>query len=608
MDYQVSARKWRPQTFEEVIGQEHVTTSLANAIRLDKIAQAYLFSGIRGVGKTSLARILAKGINCEKLGTTVPCNKCEQCSEITGGRSVDVVEVDGASNTGVDDVRELRENVKYLPLRARYKIYIIDEVHMLSNAAFNALLKTLEEPPPHLIFILATTESHKIPATILSRCQHFTFSRMTLAEIVAQLRCVAEERQCVFSEKGLHLIGRLAEGSMRDALSVLDQAISFGGEQVSDEDLFTLMGRMHASTFQAFVHAIHKKDTLALLTLAKEVSEQGCDLTQFLSDCLEHLRNLIVTQNLSEVGDWVDLPAEEIEEIRIESALFSPEALQRLFSIFARLQREIRHAPQPFLLFEVTLMKSILLADLQPIEAMITKLDALASGSPAPRSVGKTPEDIKDPQAIAMKTVFKKPVFEQSIAIEKKTALASPSKPSPAKPSPSWLAALAEKKGSKVPLSKSRSQIENPAPKNIEKTNAKITSGPAQETWQKLLSAIKEERPNIASYLKEGDLISLSDQEIQMGFSGDSIFLMPLIQKESSREWMNDFLKTYFKRDVSLLLLERGTTKKGPEPAFKPIPSYQKPPVFEGNQTLPSKHPFVQEILDVMGGSVIETK
>ncbi len=567
MDYQVSARKWRPQTFEEVIGQEHVTTSLANAIRLDKIAQAYLFSGIRGVGKTSLARILAKGINCEKLGNTVPCNQCEQCREITESRSVDVVEVDGASNTGVDDVRELRENVKYLPLRARYKIYIIDEVHMLSNAAFNALLKTLEEPPPHLIFILATTESHKIPATILSRCQHFTFRRMTLAEIVAQLRLVSEERQCAFSEKGLHLIGRLAEGSMRDALSVLDQAISFGGVQVSDEDLFTLMGRMHASTFQAFVHAIHKKDAVALLGLAKEVSEQGCDLAQFLSDWLEHLRHLIVTQNLSEVGDWVDLPAEEIEEVRLESSLFSPEGLQRLFSIFAQLQREIRHAPLPFLLFEVTLMKAILLADLQPIEEMIEKLDALASGSAVLQPIGEG----------AMTAKRTKALEEKSNVVDKKIAVPTPTG--------------------------------NPSLNKAKKANGEIKDGTAQETWQKLLLTIKHERPNIGSYLEQGTLITISDQEIRIGFSGSSIFLMPLLQKESSRQWISDFLKKYFQREVKLLLIESTTVKKKPEQqASKPTTSYQKQPVFKGKQEAQSAHPFVQEILDVMGGSVIETK
>ncbi len=583
MDYQVSARKWRPQTFEEVIGQEHVTTSLSNAIRLDKIAQAYLFSGIRGVGKTSLARILAKGINCEKLGTKVPCNACEQCKEITEGRSVDVIEVDGASNTGVDDVRELRENVKYLPLRARYKIYIIDEVHMLSNAAFNALLKTLEEPPPHLVFILATTESHKIPATILSRCQHFTFRRMTLAEIVAQLRCVAQDRHCAFSEKGLHLIGRLAEGSMRDALSVLDQAISFGGERVSDEDLFTLMGRMHASTFQALIHAIHKKDAVALLTLAKEVSEQGCDLTQFLSDCLEHLRHLIVTQNLSEVGDWLDLPAEEIEEIRLESSLFSPEALQRLFSIFAQLQREMRHAPQPFLLFEVTLMKAILLADLQPIETVIERLEVLSSGSSALQKVDQLPKAIqKNPDVLEKK----KPKFSSPRPSLSSSSLSPPEKTTQNRPPKSDLL-------------------------NSEKTQVETKGGNEQERWQKLLGLMKQERPNIGSYLEQGTLITFSDQEIHIGFSGDSTFLMPLIQKESSQEWINAFLKKYFQRDLSLLLVDRTTTTKKPEQQkSNKRTSHQEAPVFKRSQAVSSQstHPFVQEVLDVMGGQVIETK
>ncbi|MFQ5950388.1 MAG: DNA polymerase III subunit gamma/tau, partial [Nitrospiria bacterium] len=384
MEYRVSARQWRPQTFEEVVGQRHVATVLRNAVRLQKIAHAYLFSGIRGVGKTSLARILAKAVNCavthRQEGEEIPCNRCDSCREITEGRSVDVLEIDGASNTGVDDVRELRERVKYLPLRGRYKIYIIDEVHMLSNAAFNALLKTLEEPPPHLIFILATTESHKIPATILSRCQHFTFRQIPRSEIVAQLRRVAQARKVRFTDQGLILIAKVAEGSMRDALTLLDQAITYGGEAVSDQDLFALLGRMGEGTFHLLVRAIHQKDADALLGLAGEIAEKGCDLRHFLADWMEHLRHLIVTQNVPEAATWIDHPAEEIEEIQTEAALFSREELQRLFSLFARLQGEIRNAPNPNLLFEVALMKAILLADLQPVEKILERLDALRGG------------------------------------------------------------------------------------------------------------------------------------------------------------------------------------------------------------------------------------
>ncbi|MGB3942891.1 MAG: DNA polymerase III subunit gamma/tau [Candidatus Manganitrophaceae bacterium] len=375
--YQVSARKWRPQTFDEVIGQHHVATTLMNAVRQGRVAHAYLFSGIRGVGKTTMARLLAKALNCETLQEAGPCNRCDSCREITEGHSVDVAEIDGASNTGVDDVRELREKVKYLPLRGKYKIYIIDEVHMLSNAAFNALLKTLEEPPPHLAFIFATTESHKIPATILSRCQHFVFRRIPRREVVEQLRRVAEERRVRFAEGGLALISRAAEGSMRDALSLLDQAIAYGGKEIGEEDLFALLGRMGEARFHSLARAIHERDAKGVLSLAKEISDHGYDLRQFLSDWLEYLRNLIVIRHLGEPEGWIDLPKEEVEELQKEAVFFSDEDLQRIFVLFSRLQEEIRTASHPHLLLEVALMRTITFTRLRPVEELLERLDAL---------------------------------------------------------------------------------------------------------------------------------------------------------------------------------------------------------------------------------------
>jgi DNA polymerase-3 subunit gamma/tau len=225
MEFQVSARKYRPTTFEEVMGQTHVVQTLTNAITRQRVAHAYVFSGMRGVGKTTVARILAKSLNCEKGPTSQPCGTCPSCVEITRGNSVDVIEIDGASNTGVDDVRELRENVKFAPFHGSYRVYIIDEVHMLSNSAFNALLKILEEPPSHAVFIFATTEVHKIPATILSRCQHFTFRRISRLEIISQLRHVATQTGVTVEDRSLSVLARTSEGSMRDALSLLDQAL-----------------------------------------------------------------------------------------------------------------------------------------------------------------------------------------------------------------------------------------------------------------------------------------------------------------------------------------------------------------------------------------------
>ncbi len=574
--YQVSARKWRPQTFEEVIGQKHVTTSLANAIRLDKIAQAYLFSGIRGVGKTSLARILAKGINCLREGDQVPCNQCELCLEITEGRSVDVIEVDGASNTGVDDVRDLRENVKYLPLRGRYKIYIIDEVHMLSNAAFNALLKTLEEPPPHLIFILATTESHKIPATVLSRCQHFSFRRMNPSEIVDQLQRVAEEKLAQFTEKGLRFIASASDGSMRDGLSLLDQAISFSGARVSDEDLLSLLGRIDPSAFHTLVDAIVRKDASAALQLAKEIMDKGCDLRQFLNDWLEHLRHLIIFQNISEpsaqpgqpgIEEWIDLPKESLEEIGAEAALFSKEALQRLFSLFIKLQREIRNTPQPYLLFEVTLMKAILLTDLQAMETLLENFDRLAKGAPT---------------------------LNHSVASE--------NRPPDYKPAPTPTAKEAKDKSPEGALKSESQTISLP---QIEKTG-----GMDVNNWNDLLSAIKQERPNIASYLEQGQFLTHSDHEIRLFYAENNAFLMPMIQKEDNKKWLDDFIQKHLGKKTRLVLTEDKSARPLPiEPleALEP-PAHQKPRAVAEKAKPAASHPLIQEVLKVMGGTLIETK
>ncbi|MDH5667588.1 MAG: DNA polymerase III subunit gamma/tau, partial [Nitrospira sp.] len=294
MDYQVSARKYRPGTFDDVIGQPHIVQTLLNAVSTKRIAHAYLFSGTRGVGKTTVARILAKALNCEQGPTGHPCNRCPNCQEIIQGSSVDVVEIDGASNTSVDDVREIRENVKFSPFRGQYRVYIIDEVHMLSNSAFNALLKTLEEPPGHVVFIFATTEIHKIPATILSRCQHYNFRRIAQTEIMTQLRHVAEQEQLTLEERSLVALARASEGSLRDALSLLDQAVAFGGKTIEHHDLEVLLGAVPHELVQGLINAVMAQNSPAALTVLASLLDQGHDLRAFCSNVVEQFRHLLV--------------------------------------------------------------------------------------------------------------------------------------------------------------------------------------------------------------------------------------------------------------------------------------------------------------------------
>ena len=291
-NYTVTARKFRPQTFSEIVGQKHIVQTLTNALTKQRIGHAYLFSGTRGVGKTTSARILAKALNCEKGPTPTPCLECTNCIEITKGSAIDVIEIDGASNTGVDNIRELRENVRFSPTRSKYKIYIIDEVHQISKHAFNALLKTLEEPPDHVVFIFATTELSKVPDTILSRCQNFEYRSISQADIAAQLKMVAKKENIDVADSAIALLSRRAKGSMRDAQSLLDQTAAFGGGKVTSDDVKLILGMVDEAFVTSVMDAIVGQDNKTLFELAGEITQTGADPALFLEDLAQILRNV----------------------------------------------------------------------------------------------------------------------------------------------------------------------------------------------------------------------------------------------------------------------------------------------------------------------------
>jgi len=382
MSYLVLARKWRPQSFQEVIGQEHVVRTIANAIKLNRVAHAYLFCGPRGVGKTTAARLLAKALNCEKGPTPEPCGACQACQEIAAGISIDVAEIDGASHNGVENVREIRENAKYLPQRDRHKIYIIDEVHMLSGAAFNALLKTLEEPPGHVKFIFATTEPQKLPDTILSRCQRHNFRRIPAARILQRLQQISSAEKAGISDRSLAMIVRQSEGGMRDALSLLDQVLSACGQSPSDESVAEALGAIDHTLVHELASALVRGASKRLIELTDEAFNRGVDLKRLTEEIALQLRHLFVARTLGEA------PAELAEdEQRLLLALAretEPAQLVRLFDIIQASASETSRTAQPKIALEMTLLKAAQLAPAASIPELVEKVERLASGITAP--------------------------------------------------------------------------------------------------------------------------------------------------------------------------------------------------------------------------------
>jgi DNA polymerase III subunit gamma/tau len=380
MTYVVTARRWRPQVFADLVGQEHISRTLSNAIRANRVAHAFLFTGLRGVGKTTAARILAKALNCEQGPSPEPCNACTNCREITEGRSVDVLEIDGASNTGVDDVREIIENVRYRPAKSAYKIYIIDEVHMLSNNAFNALLKTLEEPPPHVKFVFATTDPQKLPATVQSRCQRYDFRRIPLGLVVERLRTIADEQELKISDRILFTLAREGEGSMRDAQSLLDQIAAGADGAVSDEDALAALGIADRSVVYEVGAAIIARDAPRALEALDGVHRLGCDMRRLTRDLLEHFRNLTVA-HVSDGKLLPELPVEEVETLRDQARGIAPADADRCFRVLLQTDDEVGRSAYPKLVLEMALLRLASMEPLVPVDELLQRLETLAGNA-----------------------------------------------------------------------------------------------------------------------------------------------------------------------------------------------------------------------------------
>jgi DNA polymerase III subunit gamma/tau len=536
--YLVLARRYRPMQFDQVIGQQHVSRTLQNAIKADRVHHAYLFTGSRGVGKTTIARIMAKALNCEQQdqATPDPCDACPACEEIREGRSVDVFEIDGASHTGVDDVRELRQNVRYQPQRCRHKIYIIDEVHMLSTSAFNALLKTLEEPPPHVIFMFATTEPHKIPATILSRCQRFDLKRVPAPTLVEHLQHLCELEQVTVEQAGLALIARAAEGSVRDALSLLDQVIAYGAtdeDGISASRVAEVLGVADRRVLFEFSAALLERDAQAALEVIDKLFANGQDLSQFARAFLNHLRDLTVVRTCQDPGPLVDATEAELTQLSQQAGGENAELVPQHFDHFARVTEEVARSAFPRLLLEMAAIEMVNAAPVLPLGDLLQRLEGLESklggGSARPRTPrggggGGGKLEVPDFTGAKRTSGAQPPGRQGRPAPAPAKAMPSPAKAAPARPpvkaAPAAGAALQqasqEEPAPPPPV---------PPPAPAATPAASPTNGQAMVQWQQLIKGVLEREPVAAAAFAAGKLISWADDKVQLGYPPDSFEL-----------------------------------------------------------------------------------
>jgi len=558
MSYLVLARKYRPQSFEQVVAQAHITHTLSNAISADRVAHAILFSGPRGTGKTTVARILAKAMNCKNGPTPSPCNECSSCREITGGHAVDVYEIDGASNNSVDQVRELRENLKYMPAGSLYKIYIIDEVHMLSTAAFNALLKTLEEPPAHVMFIFATTEPQKIPITILSRCQRHDFKRIILESISSHLAFICTRENFDINDDSLEIIAREAGGSMRDAISLLDQVMSCSQESITHEQLLDILGVIDRKFLFGISDAILRGELTTALDVLDDIYNRGHDLKKLYADLLEHFRNLLVVKMGEKIDKLVDLPEHEIEQLGDQSKLLSAAGLNQVFDLLFKAEVSIRLAVQPRLALEMALIRLFQLQPTLPIDDLIDKLDHLRqeiSGNLKAGGISSQSIETNGPPQVSRTTSDKSE--PQPASHEGAKRVAAPSKVSP--------------------------------------DNARLS---LDEVWDTVYEQISQNNPSLAANLAKCSLKRITEDRIEIEVVGNG-FTLNMIQRDKNLKFLKKLFADYFGREKRIVL--SGQIESSEDNQKKKSKNNQLK-----NKAM--SHPLVADAIEIFDGKLVDVK
>ncbi len=526
MTYQVIARKWRPQTFADLVGQEHVTNTLANAIKNNRVAHAYIFSGARGVGKTTAARILAKAMNCVNGPTAEPCGVCDACKEIAAGTSLDVIEIDAASNRGIDQIRELREMVRYAPAAARSKVVILDEAHMLTGEASNALLKTLEEPPDRVIFVMATTQPEDLEDTIRSRSQHFHFRALTFNEITDRLKFIAEKENLKIDGGALSVIGRMAEGSMRDALSLLEQARAYCGDNITDQAVRELLGVVPEDALRELVEAIAEQSAERALGLVHTFQKEGRNLQHFCREAIRHMRNLLIARVCGADSDLIAATPDQRPGLEKAAALFTEEDLTRFFQILLQTDDDLRRKPDPRVHLEMGLLRLVNAARLAPLEELLTEARGGATGgSGGGRSTPKTTMQSSPPHPLPSRTVSASSVGSfvapAPVSVEPRAA-AMPS------PLPRGAAATAAAPALKP--------VEAVAPPARETKTETAAIGITSEQVAEIKAALQAQQKFVAELLEHAARWELEGSELRICFRPDKSTFAGLMEGRETLE------------------------------------------------------------------------
>ncbi|MBU4312528.1 MAG: DNA polymerase III subunit gamma/tau [Candidatus Omnitrophica bacterium] len=558
MNYLPFARKWRPQEFDEVVGQEHITTTLKNAILLKRVHHAYLFTGPRGIGKTSTARIFSKALNCDKGPIPKPCSTCPSCQEIVNGSSLDVIEIDGASNNGVDEIRNLRETVKFSPSRGRYKIYIIDEVHMLTVPAFNALLKTLEEPPQHVKFIFATTEPHKLPATILSRCQRFDFRRISIKEIMAKLKEVAEKEKLDIEDSVFLYIAKAADGSMRDAESVLDQVASFSNGKIKLKDVVESLGMIEDEVLFRSADLIINKDTKGAIHLVGEILNSGRDAKQFLSEMLEHFRNIMIAKCGVSSEELIDLPKEAIERVKKQAQSLSQGDIFYIMNVISNSLRMIKQLLPERIVLELCMIKLTSRDSIVSIEEMISKLPQAS--------------EVVRPATATSAPIVSKPVSNPEHHSTQQQSFAKK-------------------------IQQSVKQVVKP----LSQQKASVEMTRVKDAWPILVKAMAVKRMSISSYLGEGQPENMKGDTIFVGLPRELNFHREVLEEKQNKGSIEAALSQILDTPIKLQFILTDRKAEAIGDAGEPAPVLTK-------DELKKKEPIIDSALNIFGGKILRAR